>query len=261
NDTFAPLRALRWKRPTGGNGARHPRPGRLTSLGPPEAAGRWSLVEPATDLTATERLHAQALALLERHGVLTREAVAGEGVEGGFAGVYPILRALEEAGRIRRGYFVDGLGAAQFALAGALDRLRAVREPADRPAEAAIHLLAAADPANPYGAALPWPRRGETDRRPLQRAAGAYVVLVDGVAALYLERGGSTLQTLAPADDPDVAAAAVRALAALVTSGRNRELVIRKVDGLPVAESPFRDQLLAGGFSAGYRGLTIRGAR
>ena len=131
NDTFAPLRALRWKRPTGGNGARRPRPGRLTALGPPEAAGRWSLVEPATELTATERLHAQALALLERHGVLTREAVAGEGVEGGFAGVYPILRALEEAGRIRRGYFVDGLGAAQFALAGALDRLRAVRE-ADR---------------------------------------------------------------------------------------------------------------------------------
>ena len=261
NDTFAPLRALRWKRPTGGNGARHPRPGRLTSLGPPEAAGRWSLVEPATDLTATERLHAGALALLERHGVVTREAVAGEGVEGGFAGIYPVLRALEEAGRIRRGYFVDGLGAAQFALAGALDRLRSVREPADRPAEAAVHLLAAADPANPYGAALPWPRRGETDRRPLQRAAGAYVVLVDGVAALYLERGGSTLQTLAPADDPSIAATAMRALATLVATGRTRELVIRKVDGLPVGESPFRDQLLAAGFSSGYRGLTIRGAR
>jgi ATP-dependent Lhr-like helicase len=261
NDTFAPLRALRWKRPTGGNGTRHPRPGRLTSLGPPEAAGRWSLVEPATDLTATERLHAQALALLERHGVLTREAVAGEGVEGGFAGVYPILRALEEAGRIRRGYFVDGLGAAQFALAGALDRLRAAREPADRPAEGAVHLLAAADPASPYGAALPWPRRGETDRRPLQRAAGAYVVLVDGVAALYLERGGSTLQTLAPADEPSIAATGMRALGTLVTTGRTRELVIRKVDGLPVGESPFRDQLLAAGFSAGYRGLTIRGVR
>jgi ATP-dependent Lhr-like helicase len=261
NDTFAPLRALRWKRPSGGNGTRRPRPGRLTSLGPPEAAGRWSLVEPATDLTATERLHAQALALLERHGVLTREAVAGEGVDGGFAGVYPILRALEEAGRIRRGYFVDGLGAAQFALAGALDRLRAVREPADRPTDRAIHLLAAADPANPYGAALPWPRRGETDRRPLQRAAGAYVVLVDGVAALYLERGGSTLQTLAPADDPGVAAPALRALAALVGTGRTRELVIRKVDGLPVGESPFRDQLLDAGFSAGYRGLALRGSR
>jgi ATP-dependent Lhr-like helicase len=261
NDTFAPLRALRWKRPTGGNGSHRPRAGRLTSLGPPEAAGRWSLVEPAADLSATERLHAQSLALLERHGVLTREAVAAEGVDGGFAGVYPILRALEEAGRIRRGYFVDGLGAAQFALAGALDRLRAVREPTEYPPDASVHLLAAADPANPYGAALPWPRRGDTDRRPLQRAAGAYVVLVDGVAALYLERGGSTLQTLAPADDPAVAAAAIRALANLVTTGRTRELVIRKIDGLPVAESPWREPLLASGFTAGYRGLAIRGTR
>ena len=117
--------------------------------------------------------------------------------------VYPVLRALEEAGRIRRGYFVDGLGAAQFALAGAVDRLRAVR---DRPSPAGdrrvVHLLAAADPANPYGAALPWPRRDETDRRPFQRAAGAYVVLVDGVAALYLDRGGSSLQTLPAAEDP-----------------------------------------------------------
>jgi ATP-dependent Lhr-like helicase len=218
-------------------------------------------VEAATDLTATERLHAQALALLERHGVLTREAVAGEGVDGGFAGVYPILRALEEAGRIRRGYFVDGLGAAQFALAGALDRLRAVREPTEHVPDASVHLLAAADPANPYGAALPWPRRDEADRRPLQRAAGAYVVLVDGVAALYLERGGSTLQTLAPADDPAVATVAIRALGIFVTTGRTRELVIRKVDGLPVGESPWREALLTAGFSAGYRGLTIRGTR
>ena len=265
NDTFAPLRALRWKRPTGGGSSgatRRPRPGRLTSLGPPEAAGRWSLVEPpAETLTPTERLHAQALALLDRHGVLTREAVAGEGIEGGFAGVYPVLRALEEAGRIRRGYFVDGLGAAQFALAGALDRLRAARDAADGPADAAVHLLAAADPANPYGAALPWPRRDETDRRPLQRAAGAYVVLVDGVAALYLERGGSTLQTLAPADDAVVAAAALRGLGALVTSARVRELVIRKIDGLPIGESPWRDALLAAGFAAGYRGLTLRPTR
>ena len=119
-----------------------------------------------------------------------------EGVDGGFAAVYPVLRAMEEAGRIRRGYFVDGLGAAQFALAGAIDRLRAVREPAEPRAPAAVHLLAAADPANPYGAAIPWPRRGDDDRRPCQRAAGAYVVLVDGVRALYLERGGATLQTL-----------------------------------------------------------------
>ena len=190
NDTFAPLRALRWKR-TASGGRRGGGRGRLTALGPPEAAGRWSLVAPETaPASPTERLHAQSLALLERHGVLTREAVATEGIEGGFAAVYPVLRAMEDAGRIRRGYFVDGLGAAQFALAGALDRLRSVREPADPAASGAVHLLAAADPANPYGAALAWPRRGETDRRPLQRAAGAYVVLVDGVAALYLERGG-----------------------------------------------------------------------
>ncbi len=263
NDTFAPLRALRWKRPSGGggNGARRPRAGRLTTLGPPEAAGRWSLVEPPVGVTSTERLHAQALALLDRHGVLTREAVAGEGIEGGFAGVYPVLRALEDAGRIRRGYFVDGLGAAQFALAGALDRLRASREAAPSAIDRPVHLLAAADPANPYGAALPWPRRGEDDRRPLQRAAGAYVVLVDGVAALYLERGGATLQTLAPADDPEVMAAAVRGLGRLVADGRQRELVIRKVDGVAIAESPWRAALLGGGFIAGYRGLALRAAR
>ena len=138
--------------------------------------------------TPTERLHAWSLALLERHGVLTREAVAAENLSGGFPAVYPVLRAMEEAGRIRRGYFVDGLGAAQFALPGAVDRLRALREPPESD-RAAVHLLAATDPANPYGAALPWPRRGDDDRRPLQRAAGAYVVLVDGEAALYVDRG------------------------------------------------------------------------
>ncbi|HEY8819393.1 MAG TPA: hypothetical protein VIM25_11325 [Candidatus Limnocylindrales bacterium] len=168
---------------------------------------------------------------------------------------------MEDAGRIRRGYFVDGLGAAQFALAGALDRLRSVREPADPAASGAVHLLAAADPADPYGAALPWPRRGETDRRPLQRAAGAYVVLVDGVAALYLERGGATLQTLPAADDPDVAVTAARAFRALVTDGRTRELVLRKVDGEDVAVSRFRERLLEAGFVAGYRGLVLRADR
>jgi ATP-dependent Lhr-like helicase len=260
NDTFAPLRALRWKR-TGSGGNRRSRPGRLTALGPPEAAGRWSLVEPPATITPTERLHALALAMLERHGVLTREAVASEGLEGGFSAVYPVLRALEEAGRIRRGYFVDGLGAAQFALAGALDRLRATRELTGGDGGRTLHLLAAADPAQPYGAALAWPRRGETDRRPLQRAAGAYVVLVDGVAALYLERGGSTLQTLPAADDPEVGAAAVRALGGLLADGRSRELVLKKVDGWPVGESTFRPTLQAGGFVPGYRGFVLRGTR
>jgi ATP-dependent Lhr-like helicase len=262
NDTFAPLRALRWKRTASGARRAGRRPGRLTALGPPEAAGRWSLVVPPSAVASpTERLHAQSLALLERHGVVTREAVATEGIDGGFAAIYPVLRAMEDAGRIRRGYFVDGLGAAQFALAGALDRLRGVREPADPPTGGEVYLLAAADPANPYGASLPWPRRGETDRRPLQRAAGAYVVLVDGVAALYLERGGATLQTLPVADDPDVAVAAAGALRALVTDGRVRELVVRKVDGEDVSASPFRARLLDAGFAAGYRGLVLRADR
>ncbi|HET7704010.1 MAG TPA: hypothetical protein VFK35_11465, partial [Candidatus Limnocylindrales bacterium] len=235
-------------------------PGRLTALGPPEAAGRWSLVAPPPG-SATERLHATALALLDRHGIVTREAVAAEGIDGGFSAVYPVLRALEEAGRIRRGYFVDGLGAAQFAHAEAVERLRSVREPGRDPAERAVQLLAAADPANPYGAAIPWPRRDETDRRPLQRAAGASVVLVDGVAALYLDRGGGSIQVLPAADDAEVGETAARALGALVEDGRVRELVITKVDGGPVAESPFRDRLVAAGFVPGYRGLVLRRPR
>ena len=230
NDTFAPLRALRWARP--GREAKR-RPGRLTSLGPPEAAGRWSLVVAEDDAgpTATERAHALSLALLERHGVLTREAVASEGVFGGFSAVYPVLRALEESGRVRRGYFVDGLGAAQFALPGAIDRLRSVRDPVETPARARVLLLAAADPANPYGAALAWPRRDDADRRAFARVAGAYVALVDGVAALFLERGGRSIALLPAADDPVVAGLALRALGALVADGRMRELLVAKVDG------------------------------
>jgi ATP-dependent Lhr-like helicase len=261
NDTFAPLRALRWKRPSGARRAARPRPGRLTSLGPPEAAGRWSLVDggdgDAGRVSGTERLHAVALALLDRHGVVTREAVAGEGIEGGFSAVYPVLAALEEAGRVRRGYFVDGLGAAQFAQPGAIDRLRALRD-VDGGDGPTVHLLAAADPANPYGAALSWPRRGEDDRRPLQRAAGAYVALVDGVAALYLERGGSTLQTLPAFDDPTVAGAALGGLRSLLVDGRFRELVVGRVDGVAVAQSPHRAALLEAGFAPGYRGLVLR---
>jgi ATP-dependent helicase Lhr and Lhr-like helicase len=255
NDTFAPLRALRWKR-TARDTRR--RPGRLTSLGPPEAAGRWSLVPEAVG-SPTERMHATALALLDRHGIVTREAVATEGIEGGFSAVYPVLRALEEAGRIRRGYFVDGLGAAQFGLAGAIERLRSVREVGRDAAERTVHLLAASDPANPYGAAIPWPRRGEGDRRPLARAAGASVVLVDGVAALYLDRGGGSIQVLPAGDDAEVGETAARALSVLIEDGRVRELVVTKVDGGPVAESPFRDRLVSAGFVPGYRGLVLRG--
>ncbi|MFI5259665.1 MAG: hypothetical protein ACHQ01_08670 [Candidatus Limnocylindrales bacterium] len=273
NDTFAPLRALRWRRPSG---ERRPRPGGL-QLGPPEAAGRWSLVATsgagrgagsgagrgagsgAGRGAATERLHSLATALLDRYGVVTREAVASEEVGGGFSAVYPLLRAMEEAGRVRRGYFIDGLGAAQFAVPGAVDRLRSMREPAAEPRGGpAVHLLAAADPANPYGAALAWPRRGESDRRPLARVAGAYVAVVDGSAVLYLDRGGHSLQTLPAADDRDIAAAAFAALRALVDDGRLRELVVARIDGGPVSGSPWRPLLEEAGFAAGYRGHVLR---
>ena len=258
NDTFAPLRALRWKRPTR---ATRPagRPGRLTALGPPEAAGRWSLVAPLPG-SATERLHATALALLDRHGVVTREAVAGEAIDGGFSAVYPVLRALEEAGRIRRGYFIDGLGAAQFAVAGAIERLRAAREPGRDAGERSVFLLAATDPANPYGAAIAWPRRDEADRRPLPRAAGAHVVIVDGVAVLYVDRGGGSIQVLPAGGERETAEAAARALGGLLADGPRSELVITRVDGQPVAESSFRESLIGAGFVAGYRGLVLRRA-
>ena len=235
-------------------------PGGCTTLGPPEAAGRWSLVDPvpAPGVITTERAHALATTLLERHGIVTREAVVAEGVEGGFASTYPILRAMEEAGRIRRGYFVEGLGAAQFALAGALDRLRAVRE--TEAGAPVVHLLAATDPAQPYGAALSWPRRGEDDRRPFQRAAGAYVVLVDGAAVVYLDRGGASLQLFPAADDLDALRLAVAGLRGLVADGRVRELVVKKVDGEPVSTSVRRDDLLEAGLTPGYRGLTLRRA-
>ncbi|HEX5239909.1 MAG TPA: hypothetical protein VFW20_02825, partial [Candidatus Limnocylindrales bacterium] len=261
NDTFAPLRALRWKRDSGSRRSglgRLPRAGRLTALGPPEAAGRWSLVEPS-GASPTERLHATALGLLDRHGVLVREAVMAEGHDGGFAGLYPVLRALEEAGRIRRGYFVEGLGAAQFALSGAIERLRALRDGAAATGDPfTVHVLAAADPANPYGAALPWPRRGDDDRRSLARAAGALVVLVDGIAVIYLERGGRSLQTLPAFDDQAHARAAVDGLRSWLAAGHERELVVSRVDGDDVGTSPARAFLLQAGFVSGYRGLVLR---
>ena len=228
-------------------------------MGPPRAAGRWSLV---ADLVGegrspTERGHATALALLERHGVVTREAVLAEGLAGGFASVYPVLKAMEEAGRVRRGYFVAGLGAAQFAMPGAVDRLRAAREVETRGADHAV-ILAAADPAQAYGAALPWPRRDDAERLPLQRAAGAYVVLVDGMPALYLERGGRGLLTLPAADDGEVLDIALSVLPGMVQpDGPLRELRLERVDRLPPAESPLAARLQEIGFRQSYRGYLL----
>ncbi len=173
----------------------------MSRLGPPAGAGRWSLVAPLLDPapSPTEAAHAKARQLLERYGVLTREAALGEGSEGGFAGVYPVLKALEERGELRRGYFVAGLGAAQFALPGAVDRLRAARDPDD--ARRRVVVLGRHRP----GPALRCrPARGPTRRGRPARQAGAHVLLVDGELVAYLERGGHSVATFAAtADHPE----------------------------------------------------------
>ncbi len=165
NDTLAPLRSLtRSGRPAHRSRRAAPRPGRVARSGPPETAGRWALL-PAIDTDPTRRAHATAERLLDRHGVVTRGAVVSERVPGGFAAVYRVLSAFEESGRCRRGYFVEGLGAAQFGTAGAVDRLRTFSSVPEHDKPAAI-ALAATDPANPYGAALPWPAAGSPTRTP-----------------------------------------------------------------------------------------------
>ncbi|SBT53447.1 ATP dependent helicase, Lhr family [Micromonospora auratinigra] len=273
NDTLAPLRAA-----LGGGGAhrsrpsaprtRYRRPGRVAlpaRSGPPTVAGRWSRL-PERDLDPTRRAAALADLLLERHGVVTRGAVVAEQVTGGFAGVYPVLSALEERGAARRGYFVEGLGAAQFAVPGAVDRLRALADPADggRDRGGPAVVLAATDPANPYGAALPWPDRvvdsGDgsapaTGHR-AGRKAGALVVLVGGDLALYVERGGRTI--LSFTDEPDALTAAGKALADAVHSGALGAISVERADGEAVHSSPLRDALTAAGFRPTPRGLRLR---
>jgi ATP-dependent helicase Lhr and Lhr-like helicase len=305
-DTLAPIRALLVG--TGAHRARakpqrlhYRRPGRAaaalaTRTGPPTGAGRWYRL-PERDLDPTRRAAALAEALLDRHGVVTRGAVLAEGAPGGFAGVYPVLSALEERGGVRRGYFVEGLGAAQFAVPGAVDRLRS---PAS---DSGAVVLAATDPANPYGAALPWPDRvvdtgespllgrrpgtgpgtaamhwssdgekaghrasdqsgsaasGATRRPgPVGRKAGALVVVVDGELALYVERGGRTL--LSYVDGREVLGLAAKALANAVHAGALGALSVERADGASVHASPLGDALAAAGFRATPRGLRLRG--
>jgi ATP-dependent helicase Lhr and Lhr-like helicase len=212
------------KRSSGALTRPRPRPGQISALGPPRGQGRWSLVERELgargEAGATEAGVAVAGLLLERHGILTREAVRGEGVPGGFAGIYPVLRAMEESGRIRRGYFVAGMGGAQFALPGAVDRLRSLRQPT-RSEEGAVVVLAATDPANVLGLSLPWPVKGPA------RVAGAYVVLVSGVPSAYLERGGRGLVALRPLDGR-WEEQAVAALSSLVAEGHWSRLVLQQ---------------------------------
>jgi ATP-dependent Lhr-like helicase len=254
-----------------------------TALGQ-EAGGRWSLL-PARELDPTLRAHALAAQLLDRHGVLTRAVAPAEGIAGQFGPVYRVLAALEQAGQVRRGYFVEHLGGSQFALPGAVDRLRAdarIVERAvarstedadaatDRSAEPPFVIaLAATDPANPYGAALAWPAPGSTPatdasaghHRP-GRKAGAVVVLVDGALVLYVERGGRTVLTFT-ADDALLAPAAAR-LAEMIRAGRLGRMTLARADGAELLagdalRGPLGRALAAAGFAPTPRGLRLRG--
>jgi ATP-dependent Lhr-like helicase len=320
-----------------------------TRTGPPTVTGRWSLL-PDRDPDPTRRLHAVAQALLDRHGIVTRGSVVAERIPGGFGAVYPVLRAMEEAGQCRRGYFVEGLGAAQFALPGAVDRMRAIAAAQEAAAEGLpsgsgyggsadsgsrengpggagpggpepggpepggpepggpepgaggsaagghrplwpgepppptvipgtrearggggdgaageagnagppITVLAAADPANAFGSALPWPARpGEVPgaHRP-GRKAGALVVLSGGNLVLYVERGGKTL--LSWTSDPEILVPAAAGLAEAVRGGALGRLTVERADGTGVYDTPLAQALADAGFRPTPRGLRLR---
>lgn len=265
-DTLAPLRAtLGVGRPAHRPAtARRRRAVLPTRSGPPTVGGRWWRL-PAPAEGAIQRAHAQAEVLLERHGVLTRGGVAAERLPGGFSAVYQVLRAFEESGRCRRGYFVEGLGGAQFAIPGAVDRMRAMssappastalpHEPSARTPPRAV-VLAAADPANPYGGALRWPDRGDDITHKPGRKAGALVVLVDGRLVLYVERGGKTLLSFGAEDD---LRPAVDSLAAAVREGALGKLTVERADGTSIVESPLAAALEEAGFHPTPRGLRLR---
>ncbi len=274
NDTFAPVRAML----AGGHTAHRQRPsaprlrspGRYGRLGrasgaamsglaqsrnsPPLAAGRWTIL-PEKEPDTTVHAHALAELLLDRYGVVTRGSAVSENVPGGFALLYKVLARLEESGRCRRGYFIEHLGAAQFAVPATVDRLRSFSEDAQLRAAAPSALaLAATDPANPYGAALPWPAL-DAGHRP-GRKAGALVVIVDGALVLYVERGGKTL--LAFTEEPDPLALAGTALVDVVRRGAVDKLAIEKVNGLGILDTPLARALLDAGAYSTPRGLRIR---
>ncbi|WP_409060037.1 ATP-dependent helicase [Streptomyces sp. SYP-A7185] len=295
NDTLSPMRSLLGSGRTAGatahrakRSAPRGRYGALTGAarpmssrtGPPTVAGRWSLLPPH-EPDPTLRAHALARTLLDRHGVVTRGAVAAEGVEGGFSATYRVLSAFEDSGQARRGYVVEGLGAAQFAMDGAVDRLRAAanaRDRADsspdamnysphsaRSSETQAIVLAAADPANAYGAALPWPDPPTDAGHKPGRKAGSLVVLVDGELTLYMERGGKTLlawpaspQDDTPATDDARLHAAAEALAGAARAGALGTVTVERINGGSSLTSPFAPLLEGAGFHATPRGLRLR---
>jgi ATP-dependent Lhr-like helicase len=304
NDAWAPLRAPRLSLARGERGAAPQRPGRAVARSrfgarrrtgaQSQVQGRWSLTAPLfagveDPAGGPEHRRATAELLLERYGIVTREQVLAEGIKGGFAFLYDTFSDLEMLGICRRGYFIEGMGGAQFALPGAVERLRAAPTPTPTPtltstpasggpgatpvgAPAALDrdrpstlVLAAADPAQPYGAALPWPRREGAERRPA-RVAGAYVVLVQDEPVLYVERGGRGLVALADADARprtlggsayEPVPAALGALAEAVRSGRVPKLSLERIDGQPAISSPLAGALVELGFQAGPRRFTL----
>jgi ATP-dependent helicase Lhr and Lhr-like helicase len=253
NDAFAPLRAPRLTLARAQRERRGQRTSRFSArrrLGAAaQVQGRWSLTAPLLRAEADPGARRRALAelLLERYGVLTREQVLAEGIPGGFSAIYSELTQLEMLGVCRRGYFVEGLGGAQFALSGAVERLRA---PA--PVQSAPQVLAAVDPAQPYGSVLSWP---ESPAKTI-RTAGAYVVLTGGEPILYLERGGRSLHTLAGADDERLGPA-LNALVEHVRGGRLKRLALEKIDGEPALTSSLAPRLVELGFHGGPRRLTL----
>ncbi|MBO0981265.1 ATP-dependent helicase [Microbacterium sp. SD291] len=263
NDTFAPIRSLL----AGGSQAhkttrRAPRARTYRGMSlarttprPTSVGGRWSLL-PAVETDPARRATVTAGLLLDRYGVVTRGAVQAEGVPGGFAQAYRVLAGFEEAGHCRRGYVIEQLGAAQFAASATVDRLRTFAGLADPPPRKAV-TLAATDPANPYGAALGWPRREGVSHRP-GRKAGGLVVLVDGALALYLERGGRTV--LSFADDAETLRAAAADLAATSRARRLETLTVEKVNGEGVYGTDFALALQEAGFVVTPRGYTLRKA-
>ena len=250
NDTFQALRSLRMRRKK----TVRRRPGKNGDHSG-VSGGRWSLVSHllAGAPEPTERMHARAVMLLDRHGIVSREAAALEAMPGGFGATYRVLRAMEEAGRVRRGYFVEGLGGAQFAYPGAVDRMRALRADPDAPE---VVVLSAVDPASPYGWLVPWPDTTSTGQGP-RRAAGASVVLVDGVPVVYLDRGGKRMRTFRDTTDRERILVAARALERIARSSRKKVLRIEQIDGNPARGSPLEPLLREADFGADHRGLVL----
>jgi ATP-dependent helicase Lhr and Lhr-like helicase len=268
NDGMAALRAYCAKPATNSRSSKTARTGRPQTgfrsrrTTPPAAQGRWSLQAAAFEAgrSATAWSHAIAQQLLTRYGVVFRETAHAEGLPGGFSAIYDVMKALEESGKIRRGYFAADLGATQFAMPAAVDLLRSLRVAPDfnSAGKTEIVQLAATDPANPYGALLRWPAAGDTASS-LTRSVGARVVLCDGALAAYLRRGNANMQVFLPEEEPARGQVA-RALAEFfVTKARGEDgMLIATVNGIAVAESAMARALLDAGFAAGAMGFNVR---